>query len=427
MPQLTDPECKNAKCPPDKKSETFADGGGLYLEVSPAGSKRWFLKYRKAGTGDKAGRRVQSRIALGRYPAVTLSQARKTRDEAKALIAKGIDPVQARKVEKLKDANKTANTFKATALDWVKLQATHWSDSYATRNKRNLEKDLFPFVGDRPMEAIHPMEILAVVQRVEDRGSLEAARRVLDTASQVFKHWLPMAPPNHRNVTEGLRARLMPRIKGHFAAITEPARFGELMRAIHGYRGGPLVRTALQLAPLLYQRPYNLRAMEWAELDLEVALWTIPSQKMKRTVGEKEHGAAHVVPLPTQAVALLQGLQPLTGDGKYVFPSDRSRDRPISDNSVRSALYALGFGKQQTWHGFRASARTMLVDELNADPLAIEANLAHAVKDSNGRSYNRTQYLKQRFEQIQIWADYCDKLAAGNVIGLDGKPIKAAA
>jgi integrase len=227
-----------------------------------------------------------------------------------------------------------------------------------------------------------------------------------------------MAPPQYRNITEGLKARLTPRVKGHFAAITEPGRFGELMRAIRAYKGGPLVRTALQLAPLLYQRPGNLREMEWVELDLDAALWTIPSAKMKRTKKDKEHGLPHVVPLPSQAVALLRDLQPLTGHGKYVFPGERSHDRPLSDNSVRSALYALGFGKEQTWHGFRASARTMLVDELDADPLAIEANLAHAVKDANGRSYNRTQYVKKRFEQIQLWADYVDRLTDGNVIDL---------
>ncbi len=185
------------------------------------------------------------------------------------------------------------------------------------------------------------------------------------------------------------------------------------MRAIKGYKGGPIVRTALQLTPLLYQRPGNLRMMEWAELDLDAALWTIPSMKMKRTVQGKEQGEAHTVPLPTQAVALLRGIHPITGHGRYVFPGERSHDRPLSDNSVRSALYSLGFGKEQSWHGFRASARTMLVDELNIDYNVIEANLAHAVKDANGTSYNRTKYMIQRFEMIQQWADYLDKLAMG--------------
>lgn len=420
---LTDTACKNATCPPDRKRLKLSDSAGLYLEVSPGGAKRWFLKYRKPGQGDKAGSLVESRMALGLYPAVSVAAARKARDAAKAIKGLGVDPVQARKLEKLKAANPEGETFKAIALEWFKLQTPSWSPSHATRSLRNLEKDLFPYVGAKLMTEIHPMELMQAVKKVEERGAMEAARRVLDTAGQVFTHWLPMAPPQYRNITEGLKARLTPRVKGHFAAITEPGRFGELMRAIRAYKGGSLVRTALQLAPLLYQRPGNLREMEWVELDLDAALWTIPSAKMKGTKKDKEHGLPHVVPLPSQAVALLRDLQPLTGHGKYVFPGERSHDRPLSDNSVRSALYALGFGKEQAWHGFRASARTMLVDELDADPLAIEANLAHAVKDANGRSYNRTQYVKKRFEQIQLWADYCDKLAAGNVVDMTGKTL----
>jgi integrase len=416
---LTDAECKNAKCPPEKKRHRLACSGGLYLEVSPGGSKRWFWKYRKDTK--------EFRMALGSYPEVGPKDARLARDAAKSQKADGANPVQARKAEKLKAGNPTGDTFKAMALEWFALQKPNWSSSHASRTTRNLEKDLFPMIGAKLMIDIHPMELLVAIQKVEARGSLESANRVLDTASQVFKHWLPMAPPQYRNITEGLKDRLTPRVKGHFPAITEPHRFGELMRSIRAYKGGPLVRAALQLAPMLYQRPGNLRAMEWSEIDLDGALWTIPSAKMKRTVKDKENGLPHVVPLPTQAVEILQSLQPLTGGGTYVFPGERSHDRPLSDNSVRSALYALGFGKEQSWHGFRASARTMLVDELDADHLAIEANLAHAVKDSNGRSYNRTQYIKKRFEQVQLWADYLDKLAAGNVIGLDGKPVQVAA
>jgi integrase len=235
-------------------------------------------------------------------------------------------------------------------------------------------------------------------------------------ARQIWTYWLPTTDAKQRNITEGLKARLTPYRGTNFAAILDPVRMGGLMRAIKGYKGGPIVRTALQLTPYLYQRPGNLRMMEWAELDLDGALWTIPSMKMKRTKLEKEQGEAHAVPLPTQAVALLRGIHALTGHGVYVFPGERSHDRPVSDNSVRSALYALGFGKEQSWHGFRASARTMLVDELNLDWQVIEANLAHAVKDANGRSYNRTQYLKQRFEMIQTWADYLDKLATGGEV-----------
>jgi len=411
---LTDAECKNATCPPEKKRARLACSGGLYLEVSPAGSKRWFWKYRKDGK--------EGRMALGSYPEVGPKKARDAMTAAKLTKTGGRDPVQARKVETLKATRNDADTFKAIALEWYAKQAPQWSDSHAGRMLRQFERDLFPWIGERPIADIHAMELLAALQKVEERGALETADRALMLARQVWDYWLPTADVQQRNITEGLKARLTPYRGKSFAAIVEPIRFGDLLRAIKTYKGGPAVRTALQLAPMLYQRPGNLREMEWAELDLDAALWTIPSMKMKRTKEEKENGEPHAVPLPTQAIVLLRGLHPLTGHGRYVFPGERSHDRPISDNSVRSGLYALGFGTEQTWHGFRASARTMLVDELNLDPLAIEANLAHAVKDSNGRSYNRTQYLKQRFDQIQQWADYLDKLARG----ADVIPFKAA-
>lgn len=404
-PMLTDPDCKNAVCTPGKKFTRFADSGGMYLQVSPAGSKRWFLKYRVDGK--------EKQLALGSYPDVSLKAARLARDAAKIKKSQGVDPVQAKKLEKLKNTRTSGDTFKAIALEWYGKQAPQWSESHASRMLRQLERDLFPWIGERPIVDIHAMELLAALHKVEERGALETADRALMLARQVWDYWLPTAEVQQRNITEGLKARLTPYRGKSFAAIVDPIRMGDLLRAIKTYKGGPVVRTALQLAPMLYQRPGNLREMEWSELDLDAAMWTIPSMKMKRTKVEKEQGEAHAVPLPTQAVTLLRALQPLTGHGRYVFPGERSHDRPISDNSVRSGLYALGFGKEQTWHGFRASARTMLVDQLNLDPLAIEANLAHAVKDANGRSYNRTQYLKQRFEQIQQWADYLDKLAKG--------------
>ena len=402
---LTDPECKNASCPPDKKRERFTDGGGLYLEVSPAGSKRWFWKTYADGK--------EGRMALGSYPGVTLKSARQARDAAKLQKSKGTDPVQARKLEKLIATRTTGDTFKAIALEWYAKQAPQWSESHAGRMLRQLERDLFPWLGERAMTDIHAMELLAALQKVEERGALETADRALMLARQVWDYWLPTTTVQQRNITEGLKARLTPYRGKNFAAILGPQRMGGLMRAIKGYKGGSIVRTALQLTPLLYQRPGNLRMMEWAEVDLDNALWTIPSMKMKRTVQGKEQGDAHTVPLPKQALELLRGLHPLTGHGRYVFPGERSHDRPLSDNSVRSALYSLGFGKEQSWHGFRASARTMLVDELNIDYNVIEANLAHAVKDANGTSYNRTKYMNQRFEMIQQWADYLDKLAIG--------------
>ncbi len=405
---LTDAECRNAVCPPDKKQARFADSGGMYLQVSPAGSKRWFLKYRIA--------LVEKHMALGSYPDVGLTAARKARDAAKLLKSQGFDPIQVRKLAKLKGTRNGGDTFKSVALDWYGKQSPQWSESHAERSLRQLERDLFPWIGDRLMTEIHGMELLAALQKIEERGAVETADRVLMLARQVWDYWLPTAEVKQRNITEGLKGRLMPYRGKSFAAILDPVRMGGLMRAIKIYKGGAIVRTALQLTPYLYQRPGNLRMMEWAELDLDGAMWTIPSLKMKRTKLEKEQGEPHTVPLPTQAVALLRDIQPLTGRGRYVFPGERSHDRPVSDNSVRSALYQLGFGKEQSWHGFRASARTMLVDELNIDHNVIEANLAHAVKDANGRSYNRTQYVKQRFTMIQQWADYLDNLAAGGEV-----------
>ena len=337
---LTEAECKSAICPPDKKQARFTDSGGMYLQVSPGGSKRWFLKYRVDGK--------EKQLALGGYPDVSLKSARLARDTAKLQKSEGTDPVQARKLDKLKSTRNTGDTFKAIALEWYGKQAPQWSASHALRMLRQLERDLFPWIGERPIAQIHAMELLAALHKVEERGALETADRALMLARQVWDYWLPTAGVEQRNITEGLKARLTPYRSKSFAAIVEPKRFGDLMRAIHTYKGGPIVRTALQLAPLLYQRPGNLRMMEWAELDLDAALWTIPSMKMKRTKEEKENGEAHIVPLPVQAVALLRNIQTLTGHGVYVFHGERSHDRPISDNSVRSASYALGFGKEQS-------------------------------------------------------------------------------
>ena len=247
------------------------------------------------------------------------------------------------------------------------------------------------------------MELLVALQKVDERGAIETADRVLMLARQIWDYWLPTTHVQQRNITEGLKGRLTPYRGKTFAAILDPVRMGGLMRVVKVYEGGPIVRTALQLTPLLYQRPGNLCMMEWAELDLDGALWTIPSMKMKRTKLEKEQGKAHTVPLPTQAVALLRSIHPLTGHGRYVSPGERSHDRPVSDNSVRSALYALGFGKEQSWYGFRASAHTVQITLPYIDCNVIEDNLAQAEKEVAGRNYKRTQYVKQRFVMIQQW------------------------
>ena len=402
---LTDAQCRNATCSPDKNRGRITDAGGLYLEISPAGSKRWFWKTYADGK--------EGRMALGSYPDVTLTAARKARDAAKLQKSTGIDPVQVRKIEKLKATTPAGNTFKVTALEWYAMKLDSWSSHYAIREKRNLEKDLFPFLGSRHIGEIEAIELLATVRRVEERGALDVAHRVLTTAGQVWRYAVATGRAA-RDVSADIRGALKPHHGKHFAAITEPVKVGELIRVIRGYQGGPIVRTALALAPMLFQRPGELRGMAWAEVDLDGALWTIPAARMKRSVDGKRNGDPHLVPLPTQAVALLRKLHPLTGQGALVFHGERSHDRPISDNTLRAALLTLGYGPDvQSVHGFRATARTLLAEELNADPLVIEAQLAHAVKDANGRAYNRTQYLKHRATMMQQWADYLDKLAAG--------------
>lgn len=402
---LTDAQCRNAVCSPGAKRERLADSSGLYLEVSPSGSKRWFWKYRKDGK--------EGRMALGSYPDVGLTAARKARDAAKLQKAQGVDPVQARKVERLKAINPTGDTFKAVALEWYGKQAPQWSAIHADRSKRQLERDLFPWLGERRMQEIQPVELLATLRKVEERGAIETADRGLMLCRQVWRYGVATGRVG-RDITADLKGALTPYRGRHFAAITDPVKLGELLRAIQAYRGGPVVRAALQLAPLLFQRPGELRGAAWAEIDLDAALWTIPPARMKREKDGKENGDPHLVPLPRQAVAILRDLHPLTGHGALVFPGERHHDRPISENSVRTALITLGYTSElQTWHGFRATARTMLAERLDFDPLVIEAQLAHAVKDANGRAYNRTQYLKHRADMMQAWADYLDKLRSG--------------
>ena len=288
-----------------------------------------------------------------------------------------------------------------------------WSSHYAIREKRNLEKDLFPYFARRRVGDIEPIELLSAIRKVEERGALDVAHRVLTTARSVWRYAVATARAP-RDITADLTGALTPHKGRHFAAITDPVKLGELIRCMKAYQGGPIVRAALQLAPMLFQRPGELRGAAWSEIDLDAALWTIPARRMKRKLDGKENGDPHLVPLPAQAVAILRALHPLTGHGAMVFPGERSHERPISDNTLRAALLTLGYGPTvQSVHGFRATARTLLAEELNIDPLVIEAQLAHAVKDANGRAYNRTQYLKHRTAMMQQWADYLDKLAVG--------------
>lgn len=347
---LTDAQCKNAVCPAEKKQIRFSDSGGMYLQVSLAGSKRWFLKYRTGG--------VEKQLALGSYPKVSLAAARKARDAAKLQKSEGLDPVQVRKVEKLKSTTAVGDSFKETALEWYALKVDSWSSHYAIREKRNLEKDLFPFLGARRISEVEPIELLATVRRVEERGALDVAHRVLTTARQVWRYAVATGRAS-RDITADIGGALKPHHGKHFAAITDPQQLGQLVRVIRAYQGGAIVRTALQLAPMLFQRPGELRAAEWAEIDFDTAIWTIPAARMKRRKEGKENGEPHLVPLPEQAIELLRKLYPLTGHGKLIFHGERSHERPISDNTLRAALLTLGYGPDvQSVHGFRAPVLT---------------------------------------------------------------------
>lgn len=405
---LTDMECRKAVCPEGKKFLRMSDAGSMYLQVDANGSKRWFYKYTFLGK--------EKLMALGGYPEVGLTAARRLRDEAKLLKATGVDPMEQRKINKLKAMNPTGESFKAVALEWLEKQTPQWSDVHAKRCTRQLERDIYPYIGGRKINELEPVEVLAAVRKTEQRGALETAERGLQLVGQVFRYAVATGRAA-RDVTADLKGALTPYRSKHFGAITDPVKLGDLMRAIHAYRGGLIVKTALQLAPVLFQRPGELRGAAWSEIDIDGALWKIPAHRMKRSKDGKENGDDHLVPLPNQVIELLKPLKALTGHGRLVFPGERDHDRPISDNSVRTALIAMGYTSDlQTWHGFRATARTLLAEKLNFDPNIIEAQLAHAVKDVNGRAYNRTTYLEQRTKMMQSWADYLDMLAAGGKV-----------
>ena len=341
---LTDAQCRSAVCPPDKKQARCADSGGMYLQVSPAGSKRWFLKYRVAGK--------EKRLALGSYPAVSLTAARKARDAAKLNKSEGRDPIQVRKVEKLKATTPDADTFKVTALEWFEMKLSGWSGHYAIREKRNLEKDLFPHFAARRIGDIQPIELLAAVRAVEERGALDVAHRVLTTAGQVWRYAVATGRAG-RDVSADIKGALTPHHGKHFAAITDPVKLGELIRIIRSYQGGPIVRAALQLAPMLFQRPGELRAAAWAEFDLDAALWTIPAARMKRRVDGKKNGDPHLVPLPVQAVEILRKLHPLTGHSALLFPFAAALSAEITAFAVMDCISTSDIALRAWSHGDR--------------------------------------------------------------------------
>lgn len=405
---LTDTGIKKAK--PTSKPQRLFDGGGMYLEVMPTGGKLWRLKYRFGGK--------EKRLALGSYPDTSLKDAREKRDAARKLLAAGIDPSEYRKAVKAAGIELTTNTFEAIARQWFTLRAGKWVKSHSEKVINRLERDIFPWLGSKPIKAVTRAEILSCLNRVIERGAIESARRAGFNIAQIFTYAIDNELAD-RNPAANLGGTLPSVETKHRAAITDVKEIGGLLRSIDTYEGSIVTRCALHLSPLVFVRPVELRSAEWAEIDFDKALWTIPAEKMKMR-------ESHIVPLSKQALAILKELHPVTGKGRYVFPSANSPKRSMSNNAVLSALRRMGYAKDEmSGHGFRAMARTVLDETLHIRPDYIEHQLAHAVRDPNGRAYNRTSHLVERKAMMQQWADYLDTLKqGGNVVPMKRKKIK---
>jgi integrase len=379
---------------PGRKAVRLFDGRGLYLEIAPSGSRWWRFKYRFAGK--------EKRISLGVYPDVGLKKARDKREEMRRLVADGVDPSAARKQEKLATIESTEHTFEAIAREWFEKHSPNWEASYSVKLLARLEANIFPWLGKRPIRDIKAPELLAVLRRVESRGVLETAHRLMNYCSNIFRYAIATGRAD-RDISLDLRGALPPSTPVHHASITEPHGVAALLRTIDGYRGSNVTRYALQLAPLVFVRPGELRKAEWSEIDLVAGEWRIPAERMKLK-------AKHIVPLSTQAVAILRALQPLTDKGRYVFPGARSRERPMSENTVNGGLRRLGWsGAEMTGHGFRSMASTLLNEQgWNRD--AIERQLAHSERNSIRAAYNFAEHLPERRRMMQAWADYLHTL-----------------
>ncbi|SEN22267.1 Integrase [Nitrosospira multiformis] len=399
---LTDTAIRNTK--PADKPLKLTDERGLYLLLKPNGSRWWRFDYRYGGK--------RKTLSMGVYPDVSLKEARNRRDEARKLLASDVDPGENRKAVKAAKLEKAANSFEVVTREWYSKYSPSWNESHGERIIRRFERDIFPWIGSKPITEIAAPELLTTVRRIEDRGAVETAHRALGNCGQVFRYAIATGRAT-RDISADLRGALPP-VKGeHFAAITEPKQVGALLRAIDGYTGSHVVRCALRLAPLVFVRPGELRKAEWKDIDLDVAEW--------RYIVTKTN-TPHIVPLSTQAVEILKELQALTGRSPFVFPGARTNGRPMSDNAILAALRRMGIDKEEmSGHGFRAMARTILDEVLGVRPDFIEHQLAHSVRDPNGRAYNRTAHLPERRKMMQQWADYLDKLKAGaEIIPLHG-------
>lgn len=403
MHTLTDAKIRSAA--PTERTKKLFDGGGLYLELSPKGGKWWRLKYRYEGK--------EKRISLGTYPSVSLKAAREQAQAARASLLNNIDPSAKRQAEKAcVSPGETGNSFEAVMREWHStIYRPSVSEGQATRTLRRLESDVIPWLGKDQIDLIKAPAILLALRRVEARGAIETAHRELHAIGQVMRYAVATGRAE-RDVTGDLRGALRPFQTKHMPSITAPQRVGALLRAIDGYEGSFPVRCALQLAPLVFVRPGELRAAAWEEFDLQACIWRIPASRMKGTIAAKStKDNDHIVPLSKQAMKIITELQPLTGYGCHLFPSNRGRGRVMSDMTLGAALRRLGFSQgEMTAHGFRAMARTLLAEQLGWDESVIEAQLAHRVRDALGRAYNRTTFIAQRAQMMQQWADYLDQL-----------------
>jgi integrase len=394
---LTPSEVANAKAHADARK--LRDGNGLYLLVTRDRAKWWRLDYRRPGTGKR------NTLSLGTFPEVSLKRAREKRDEARRLLADGIDPGAKRKAESVAGTE----TFEAVAREWYKKFSAGWVASHGDKVIRRLERDVFPWIGSKPIADLTAPDVLTVLRRIEGRNALETAHRAHQNCGQVFRYAVATGRAQG-DVTRDLRGALAPWKPQSYASIVDPKKVGELLRAIDGFTGSYTVRALLHLLPLVFTRPGELRQAEWSEFDLDRAEWNVPAARMKLR-------EAHLVPLSSQAVAILRDLHPLTSTGRYVFPGARSAKQPLSDMAANAALRRIGFDKAtMTSHGFRAMARTILDEHVGFRPEIIEHQLAHAVRDPNGRAYNRTAHVDERRKMMQTWADLLDSLRNGGKI-----------
>jgi integrase len=392
---LSETKVRTAKA--QEKEYKLFDGGGLFLLVTPSGGKLWHFKYRFDGR--------ERKLTLGPYPEISLAEARAKKDGARRQIANGIDPGVVRKAQKQAKTAET-ETFEVIAREWHTKFKTMWTAVHAGTTMARLERDLFPWIGSRPINEIKAPELLKALRRVESRGALETAHRIRTIAGQVLRYAVATGRAE-RDCSGDLKGALPQPRESHHAAITDPKEVAPLLRALDSYEGHFVVKCALRLAPMFFVRPGELRNAEWVEIDLDGAVWNIPAHKMKMK-------QPHIVPLCSQAIEILTELKQLTGASKYVFPSGRSFARPMSNNAILAALRRMGYDKEtMTGHGFRAMARTIIDEVLQVRPDFIEHQLAHAVRDPNGRAYNRTTHLAERKDMMQLWADYLDGLKQG--------------